>query len=108
MGFWFYENTLGFIYINHDNYLQVCGHLVQEAEVRVWPAQSQPQDCLQGELQVRGPGEVSSQPGSHHAAAGRGVLEVTRILIEFSLDMMVKVLTLEILFPIYYCCVTEI
>ena len=63
--------------------VQVCGHLVQEAEVRVWPAQSQPQDCLQRELQVRGPGEVSSQPGSHHAAAGRGVLEVTHIFNRF-------------------------
>ena len=63
--------------------MQVCGHLVQEAEVRVRPAQSQPQDCLQGELQVRGPGEVSSQPGSHHAAAGRGVLEVTHIFNRF-------------------------
>ena len=42
-----------------------------------------PQDCLQRELQVRGPGEVSSQPGSHHAAAGRGVLEVTHIFNRF-------------------------
>lgn len=59
--------------------VKVCGHPVQKAEVRVWPAQSQPEDCLQGKLQVSGPREVSSKPGRHHAAAGRGVLEVTHI-----------------------------
>ena len=36
---------------------------------------------MQGELQVRGAGEVPCQPGGHHAATCRGVLEVktTRI-----------------------------
>lgn len=61
--------------------VKVCGHPVQKAEVRVWPAQSQPEDCLQGKLQVSGPREVSSKPGRHHAAAGRGVLEVTHTFI---------------------------
>ena len=32
---------------------------------------------MQGELQVRGAGEVASEPGGHHAAASRGVLEVS-------------------------------
>ena len=36
----------------------------------------EPEDRVQGELQVRGAGEVASQPGGHHAAAGRGILEV--------------------------------
>ena len=30
----------------------------------------EPEDSVQGELQVRGAGEVSGQPGGHHAAAG--------------------------------------
>ena len=39
------------------------------------------ENSLQGELQVRGAGEVPCQPGGHHAATCRGVLEVktTRI-----------------------------
>ena len=37
----------------------------------------EPEDRVQGELQVRGAGEVPCQPGRHHAAARRGVLEVT-------------------------------
>ena len=37
---------------------QIRGHPLQEAEVRERPAQGEPEDCLQGELQVRGPGEV--------------------------------------------------
>ena len=49
---------------------------VQEAEVREWPTQGEPEDCLQGELQVRGPGEVPGKPGRHHAATSGGVLEV--------------------------------
>ena len=53
---------------------------VQEAEVRQWAAQGEPEDRVQGELQVRGAGEVTRQPGRHHAAAGGGVLEVSRSL----------------------------
>ena len=36
----------------------------------------EPEDRVQGELQVRGAGEVASEPGGHHAAASRGILEV--------------------------------
>ena len=90
-GLWFYEIDQDLCkfcqkvsLINQKNNCvspcKVCGHPVQKAEVRVWPAQSQPQDCLQGKLQISGPGKVPSQPGRHHAAAGRGVLEVTQIL----------------------------
>ena len=46
----------------------------------LWPPcflSGEPEDRVQGELQVRGAGEVASQPGGHHAAAGRGILEVT-------------------------------
>ena len=43
----------------HLCYAQVCRYPVQEAEVRVWAAQGQPEDRVQGELQVRGAGEVT-------------------------------------------------
>ena len=56
--------------------LQVRGHIVQEAALRVGPAQGQPQDHLQGELQVWGPAEVPGKPGGYGSAVGRGVLEV--------------------------------
>ena len=56
---------------------QVRGHPVQEAEVCVGTAPGKPEDSLPRELQVRGPREVPCKPGSHHAAAGRGVLEVS-------------------------------
>ena len=82
---------------------QVRCYPVQEAALRVRPAQGsqiwnqnhlayptifpmpkshpcllagEPEDSVQGELQVRGAGEVSGQPGGHHAAAGWGILEV--------------------------------
>ena len=57
--------------------LQIRRHPFQETEICQRAAQGQPEDCLQGELQVRGAGEVSSKPGGHHAAAGRRILEVT-------------------------------
>ena len=45
-----YKTRLSFSQVRHT--------AVQEAEVRLWSAQGEPEDHLQGELQVRGPGEV--------------------------------------------------
>ena len=48
--------------------LQIRGYPLQETEVCLRAAQGQPQDRLQGELQVRGPGEVPRQSGGDNAA----------------------------------------
>jgi hypothetical protein len=43
-----------------------------------WDLRAPANQCSRaGKLQVRSSGEISSQPGNNHAAAGRGVLEVT-------------------------------
>ena len=41
------------------NLIKVRDTAVKEAAICVWAAQGQPEDHLQGELQVRGPREIS-------------------------------------------------
>ena len=59
---------------------QVCGHLVQEAEVRLCNSSHEHQDRVQGQLQVRGSGEaVGRQCHLGRQATGRRVLENRQI-----------------------------
>ena len=59
---------------------QVCGHLVQEAEVRLCHPSYEHQDRVQGQLQVRGSGEaVGRQCHPGRQATCRRVLENRQI-----------------------------
>ena len=54
------DTELNVSYWYSDAALQVRHAPVQEAEICLWTAQGQPQDHLQGKLQIWSAGEVSS------------------------------------------------